>query len=228
MKLEVNIRKKYFFVIISTLLVLSGIFAVWAYRSNPANPSVFGHTANEIEGLTNSFTNIVTYTTEGPGTFTVPAGVTKLEVEVVGGGGGGYSTAGGSGGYAYKILTVTPGQQINYVVGLGEIINTDGGQSNFGTIVAFGGKSSSNGCKGGSYSGADLGARGIDCQFSRVDLRGGDGYKYAGVPSGYPFSRGQDWGETIATYGGSGRGDGDSGGGYSGGPGANGAIIVKW
>ena len=70
--------------------------------------------------------SITTYNS-GSGNFTVPAGVTSLQIEVWGaGGGGGAGTAGssaggsggGGGGYCKKnALTVTAGQSISYVVG---------------------------------------------------------------------------------------------------------------
>ncbi|MBM3230317.1 hypothetical protein FJZ22_01520 [Candidatus Pacearchaeota archaeon] len=47
MKVEVMITKTRFFVLALLLLVVG----VVAYNSNPANPAVFGHSANEIEGL---------------------------------------------------------------------------------------------------------------------------------------------------------------------------------
>ncbi|MBN8645186.1 MAG: hypothetical protein J0L61_08110 [Planctomycetes bacterium] len=66
-------------------------------------------------------------------TFTVPAGVTRLFVEVWGGGGGGGGTvnasplcaingpsggiSGGSGGYASSVINVTPGEQLTVTVG---------------------------------------------------------------------------------------------------------------
>ena len=48
MKIEVNVRKKYFLTILATILVLAGGIVVWAYNSNPAEPAKFGHTANEV------------------------------------------------------------------------------------------------------------------------------------------------------------------------------------
>ncbi len=54
MKLEVNVTKKRFFVILGAFLMLMGLLIVYAYNSNPANPAVFGHSANEIEGVCRS------------------------------------------------------------------------------------------------------------------------------------------------------------------------------
>ena len=47
MKLEVNIKKKYFFTILASVLILVAIIGTVAYGTN--NPSVFGHSAGEVE-----------------------------------------------------------------------------------------------------------------------------------------------------------------------------------
>lgn len=88
------------------------------------------------------------------GIFSVPAGVTKVDVLVVGGGGGGgrraspnASGGGGAGGVVFETgKDVTPGGIISVTVGsggtggdAGGIAATDGGISSFGTITASGG-----------------------------------------------------------------------------------------
>ncbi|MBX4196486.1 hypothetical protein KW805_02780 [Candidatus Pacearchaeota archaeon] len=50
MKLSVNIEKRYALTIIGLLIVLAGIFTVYAYNSNPPKPAVFGHSAEEVQG----------------------------------------------------------------------------------------------------------------------------------------------------------------------------------
>jgi hypothetical protein len=60
--------------------------------------------------------------TSGTGSWTVPAGVTSLDVAAWGGGGGGGLTAeddlgGGGGAYAGSTIPVTPGQTVWYSVG---------------------------------------------------------------------------------------------------------------
>jgi len=100
---------------------------------------------------------IVTFSTVGPTTWTVPAGVTTVHVLVVGGGGGGeHSESGGSnysggGGGAGGVIentaySVTPGASIQISVGGGggggiqNVRNAQqGGDSAFGTLVAKGG-----------------------------------------------------------------------------------------
>ncbi|MEO6302968.1 MAG: hypothetical protein ABIP51_07330, partial [Bacteroidia bacterium] len=63
-----------------------------------------------------------TYTVPGNYTYTVPASITSITVEVVGGGGngGGNGTGGGGGGgYSKGVLSVTPGATLAVKVGSG-------------------------------------------------------------------------------------------------------------
>jgi hypothetical protein len=101
-------------------------------------------------------------TAVGAGTFTIPAGVTEVMVELWGAGSGGVTTTtlvsfviqsqyfgGTSGGYASTVQTVTPGNNLTYTIGAGSadnvynVIINDGGSStiNFasGFLTAFGG-----------------------------------------------------------------------------------------
>jgi hypothetical protein len=88
------------------------------------------------------------FTRLGTQTWTAPAGVTSVEVLVVGGGGGGVSGGGGAGGVVYHSgLAVTPGTAYTLTVGSGGVggvanagANRSGGQSStFHTITANGG-----------------------------------------------------------------------------------------
>lgn len=79
------------------------------------------------------YKNFVTFGS-GSGTWTVPAGVTKIFVEAWGGGGGGNWYAGGGGsGYVCGIINVTPGSSFAYAVGAsgsgGSSTGADGGSS---------------------------------------------------------------------------------------------------
>ncbi len=47
MKFEVNISKRYFFAILSSILILAGTLVVYAYGTGPGN--VLGHTGNELD-----------------------------------------------------------------------------------------------------------------------------------------------------------------------------------
>lgn len=104
----------------------------------------------------------------GSGTWTVPDGISSVEVLVIGGGGGGAGSnttgsgprgGGGAGGFIWRPhYAVTAGQSIAYTVGgggnggtgSGEVNGTSGSNSQFGTITAVGGGG------GGTYIGAAL------------------------------------------------------------------------
>lgn len=140
--------------------------------------------------------------TSGSGNWTVPRGVTSVDVFIVGGGGsGGYGTNGGNygpGGGGGEVVflqkyKVTPGANIAYVVGAGGVAAlTDpsgaGGLSSFDGIVAGGGMggygNAGAGGKGGSPvdggngSTADTdGIDGIFLGFMRIGGGGGGGGK---------------------------------------------------
>lgn len=55
MKIEVNIEKKYVFLILGVILLIGGAIFVYAYKANPTatsgNPAVFGHSVDEIDWL---------------------------------------------------------------------------------------------------------------------------------------------------------------------------------
>ena len=93
------------------------------------------------------FKNFLTYYSNG--TFTVPAGVTKIMVELWGGGGGGnWYCGGGGGGYVKIQLAVLPGNAATVQIGSGgnaanAATAPDGGDTNFtlgsNVYAAFGG-----------------------------------------------------------------------------------------
>jgi len=96
---------------------------------------------------------ITSYTSTGSGTFSVPTGVTAVDVLLVGAGGSGGSDnggGGGAGGLIYRPQFVTsPGGSISYTVGNhgqnspGPSHNTrrgdNGGNTTFGALTALGG-----------------------------------------------------------------------------------------
>ncbi len=53
MQIELDVSKKYFFTILAGILILAGIFAVYAFGTS--SPSVFGHTASEVENISALF-----------------------------------------------------------------------------------------------------------------------------------------------------------------------------
>ncbi|RTK96716.1 MAG: hypothetical protein EKK64_03145, partial [Neisseriaceae bacterium] len=96
----------------------------------------------------------------GSGNWTVPAGITSVQIELWGGGGGGGSggagsgangaSGGGGGAYCKKTLTVTPGQTISYTVGSGGTKGTnEGNGGNGGSSTANSGAYTAGGGYGG-------------------------------------------------------------------------------
>ncbi len=68
MRFTVNIKKQYAIAILAGILVLAGILTAFAYNPGnnpPANPSVFGHTLNEIDGVTCAAGQAITRTASG-------------------------------------------------------------------------------------------------------------------------------------------------------------------
>lgn len=158
-------------------------------------------------------TKIAEYLTAGTYIWTVPAGVYFIDVFIMGGGGASKyvtvtynsvgSTGGGGAGYIKNIvkMAVTPGQQINLVVGAGGTTNTnenlnpsDGGTTSFSGVTAAGGKAGSfssfsydiklYGMPGaGSSPGGVSGGSGITLATSFVSL-GNNTYLYHSHVSG--------------------------------------------
>lgn len=127
--------------------------------------------------------------------WTVPAGVTRVRVTVVGGGGGAgesynggidaelSSGGGGGGGTAIKIITgLVPGSSINVTIGSGGLQGgpptgngTPGGTSSFGThCSATGGSGSPYALNSTSGGGGGIGVNGT------INSRGGIGVPRAG------------------------------------------------
>jgi hypothetical protein len=156
--------------------------------------------------------NVINYITPGSYSWTVPDGVTTIEVVATGGGGGGGAGgyAGGNGGVVTATLSVTPGQVLPLFVGgggAGSVAGGGGGSSNVDAgaadqVIAGGGGGGGGGA-GGAATGGNGGGSGT----------GSGGNGNAGNPS--------------SGSGGSGGigGAGGSGPGFNGlpGPGGNGA-----
>ena len=151
--------------------------------------------------LQQTTTTIQTFTaTPGGGTWTVPTGVTSVEVLVVAGGGGGGGDGGGAGagGIVYHPrFAVTPGAAVTVTVGAGGNGVTwagsgaVGANSVFGTLTAIGGGGgvhSGNGQSGGSgggggYSGASM-TRSSGGASTQTSPTGGVGYGNTGGQGG--------------------------------------------
>jgi hypothetical protein len=177
------------------------------------------------------FTNMQVYAATGSYTFTVPAGVTKIMVEVWGGGGGGSCSnnyAGGGGAYGKGIYTVTPSSNHNVVVGAGGtggVTGANGGNSSFGSLI------SANGGSGGGFGGtstAPFNISGGDCYsaYSIYGINGGNGAN-GGQGGRTPINSSENSGNGrngVAPGG----GGGNCGGGTTGGSGAHGRVVVYY
>ena len=188
------------------------------------------------------------------GTFTVPAGVTKLKVTVVGGGASGYGASGvnaafmggraggDAGGAAIKTITVTPGDAIAVTIGAGGASGSSssaGGTSSFGahcSATGGGAASTFTGGVGGTGSSGDLnlggGAGGAGSYHAAGDGTSGN----TGGTGGNSIFGGGGLAKTNTT-GGTGNAYGAGGGGgssdhntgtFNGGAGASGVVIVEY
>lgn len=101
-----------------------------------------------LTGIAGGFSNMQVFTSSG--SWTVPAGITKAKVTVIGGGGGGGGTngeplrggGGGGGGGSIRLVTgLTPGTSVTVTVGAGGTAANDtaggtGGTSSFGAFCS--------------------------------------------------------------------------------------------
>ena len=171
------------------------------------------------------------------GTWTRPAGVVQVTVEVVGGGGNGgngianYSGGGGgAGGYALDIADVSGDATVAVTVGAA------GGTSSFGAFcVATGGSNGEQGANEGSEGGAGGVGTSGDLLVGGGDGGGSGGQQTtAGGVGGSSHYGGGGAGGPDNTHGSAGNNYGAGGGGggpdtnMNGGAGAGGLVIVRW
>lgn len=173
------------------------------------------------------------FTTPGAATYTVPAGVTSLQIVATGGGGGGSSNLtsiyhGGNGGVVTATISVSPGDVLQLFVGGGgggtSVVNAaggGGGSSNVNTgmpnqIIAGGGggaglglEHSSNGGSGGG-NGIGFGVNG-DSANPSSGFGGAQGTGGAGGAGGLGAISGSAGGNGTGGAGGGG-GNGGAGG----------------
>ena len=171
---------------------------------------------------------IVSFTSVGPCSWTVPTGVTSVRYLVVAGGGGGGSDnggGGGAGGYlAGTSTTTTPGDSTLVVVGNGGAgaVNasstaSNGGNSSFGSLVALGGGGGGSidntaGADGGSAGGRAANrsqiAEGLITTTSPLQGNNGGGKNsggFGGGGGGGASTAGANGGSNIGGNGGAGQ-----------------------
>jgi hypothetical protein len=181
--------------------------------------------------------NVISYTTPGSYSWTVPDGVTSIQVVATGGGGGGGSYAGGNGGVVTATLSVTPGQVVPLFVGGGGATSFTGGGGGSSNVdagaadqVIAGGGGGSGGGAGGNSAGGNGGGSGTgngsngNAGNPTAGIGGNAGIGGAGGPSGeFPPGFPNPPTSGAGTAGGNGNGgpgglagDGSSGGGAGG------------
>ncbi len=219
----------------------------WTSTSDLAVPAwgqgtaVAGGYIYVVGGGQGSTVTTTTYYTAGSFTFNVPAGISVITVKAWGaGGGGGAGTGssgqggnGGGGGYAKSVLTVTPTETLDVLVGTGGARATaasDGGNGGGYSAVkrsatflvqagAGGGGGGSNGSGDGGNGGAGGGVNGT-AGGSSTGGGGGAGTSVGGGAGGSAGSNGSAGAAGVANAGGNG---GLGSGGGSGGAGGTGA-----
>ena len=185
------------------------------------------------------------------GVFTVPTGISQVEVEVWGGGSGSFASIAGApsgggagGGYAKKRVTgLTPGQQIPVTLGaggsagtVGGVAPTGGGTSSFGSYVsATGGSLNYLATTASPQNGATPPGAGVG---GDVNLPGSAGQGGAGNQGGMGGAGAMGGTQNSGTTGVNGLfpGGGASGAGtgangatpYAGAAGAAGLVVVRW
>lgn len=149
------------------------------------------------QGFVNPYTyatsapTVTTYTS-GSGTYTTPAGVKYIVVELVGGGGGGgggssgagqisVSAGGGAGAYLSKVIA-SPSATYSYAVGaggtggVGAANGSNGGNTTFGTLTAGAGFGASFGAATATSSASQTpGQIGGTATNGDINVRGGPG-----------------------------------------------------
>lgn len=182
------------------------------------------------------------------GTFTVPQGITKVYLTMIGGGGGGCgsltggsSSGGGGGAGAYKInhpITVTPGGSYTVTVGAGGAGGTTGNNGSTGGTTSFDSVSAAGGQGGQSADGGAGAGTGFDASATvstaavtggGQTFKGGNGAARNGAEGGggggSPFGAGASGGTSGNGYDGIAGtvNTGVGGGGGAGGKGGAGA-----
>lgn len=188
------------------------------------------------------FRNLAVITATG--NWTVPAGVSSIDVELWGGGGGGggsgsgggTSGGGGAGGYARGIFAVTPGQVIACTIGAAGTGGGAGGAGSGGGTTSFGAMLSATGGGGGQPNPSGNSGSGGTGTGGTINVTSASGSTGAasnvqgGAGATAAFGGGGGGGAQGAAGAGAIPGGGGGGGGSSspGGAGARGQIHVRY
>jgi hypothetical protein len=183
--------------------------------------------------------NMQVFDSPGTNQFTVPAGVTRIAIEVWGGGGGGGNAGsasttagggGGAGGYGKGVFAVTPGSGYTVIVGAGGVPTASGSPSSFGALISAGGGAS--GTSSQSFGSGGVGG----ASTATINIMGGSGQWASSQGGSYGGSAGLGGSGGVGDSGfvvGAGQAPGGGGGGGwdqndPGGSGAHGRVIVYY
>ena len=208
----------------TSLLIYSKGGAVtdgYYYNSGTSGSPIWTSFITTLNNSNGCFTNWQLFTADG--TFTVPAGVTKIKVCVYGGGAGGGGPTGngsggggGGGGYAEGIYTVVPGSNHTVTIGIGGAggpTGTNGGNSSFGVLI-----SATGGLAGTLAEAGGVGGMGTGGYYNTTLGNGGYGGNSIVFPGGDGTGDGGSGGLRLpnSSGGGGGGGRGGGNGGYNG------------
>lgn len=184
---------------------------------------------------------LVTYTTPGSHTFTVPpilrSGRRRATVIVTGAGGpgssGGGRAGGAAGGTAIRTLSLVSVSSVPVAVGRGGVGLEGGGSFEDGGSSSFGSYCSATGGQRGSGASTNGGGTGGIGVGGDLNLSGGDGEDYGGVAGVGALGGGSYWrGPTRGgSVGGKPGTHGAGGGGAASGTAGNGGdglVVIKW
>ena len=111
------------------------------------------------------------------GTWTKPAGIRYVKVEVIGGGGGGsgHAESGGAGGYTSRIMDVRAITTVAVTIGGGGSGTTYSGGGGNGGVSSFGSYATGNGGHGANQNAGHSGGFGGGASGGQLTLQGGGG-----------------------------------------------------
>ncbi len=197
--------------------LISGIALIASFRSGTNDFRILGFSNGVVE---NAKITQQQFRVAGFGTWTKPAGVKSIILEMVGGGGGGGNSGttanrggggGGSGGYVRETFDVTGVASSAFIVGAGGVSQATGSSTSFtlSTSTALGGIGGQIGT-GGRDGGEGGGTSGGTAASLRIKGNGGGSGAGSTATGGYGGAGGAGY------FGGGARGRANSGAGYDG------------